>query len=886
MSTSQLKKSALAVAIASAVVLSGCGGSGDGSNTDTSNPNKNPTPQTNLKTVASSPLPKNFTQQLPTPQKKQVKKAIYAKTHRLDLKDVYYKDIAVDGNVIRLNSTYKVGDTVELKDTVLKITDNLGNDTFAVKVAEIFEIFDELEIKTSLPVNTKAPTQTGLLSADDVLKGYNTLKDRNCLPSTQAVRVIGNASLHKTGIGTYAGKQISLKNCKLNDSGSITADAGVSLGMVNDFDLKIDTEKNIYKFKFILDGAMATSGALKINADFDSTLSTTIYTFVPDITKGLPANVAETIKKSFKAEIKLDLITKLDGKFNGETRLQVPADFAFGIEAYYDSKSKKWKYKSYNLNGGKNILMSDTAGLGYNIKETDVKVGSYVALTYDFDLSARLDWNKSENESAFMQWLRDTYEAGTTGSLRLISKSSVQAGLALSARAGTEVPVSQCRANVNAEIGFYSINGFIFRAGAYEEDGGFDNTKNNILTGGTPIVLKTWNLFDAPTYLKKTDWCGKNSKMKGVIADKTSSKIVVTDFEGNVLLRNNYILDWNTPKTLQNGLVAPLAKANPTQLQPIKNEVKLPLPTNTHGVPMNITFKNEKSDVNHLSGEWKYKWVTLNKNLRIENRTSRTAQIYTNCVNECDLDQKANIALFAIAPDGQVRYMSFKPTFATQLSFDAKVDVMKSTMEMYIENTDQSKIQSVQWLTDDGVRIQTSKPNFSVAHFSKFYQSAIKTGKVTATVTDKSGNDHVKVVTFAKPQTGDAEQIKAAVNKLVGYWKTTCKQATNGSKYYYKKFAAVNNDSLKVVKAYAERFTSNDCTGKPKFNMENDSLNDVVKVSDATQKGSTISAKLTLIRKSEVRGTIPVNIKDSQFTTHGSNPSVYNKVSANQFPSG
>lgn len=818
----QFKKlTLLSVAVSSAMVLSACSNGSsvsksqnNGSKTPTTpvTPTTNPTKPINTQSVIKQTRGIVFEEKPAI-----VKKIRYTMRHFTNHSQDNILDYIQSGNIIKLpNETYQVGDTIEFKDTIVKINSVVSADEYSIIPASMFDVFNDLEIDGKLQVAPQTAIQSGLstspvdilkMSEEQIKKIFDDLKSRNCLPHLDDVTLHGQSHLHTMGNGKFNGKSLSLQGCELysSDSVKITTDQTIGVGMLGD----IVISKENKTITLALDGAMLLAGKIFVEAEKQDVINTRLMTFEPAIYKSIPPKEAETLRKLLTAEIYINLKTLIGGKFKGNVGTQVPADFAIGIKARYDENQQKWNTQQYKLKNGK-MFQLDTSvlGAGYHIDETAVKVGSALDIGYNFSLSAETPWfpDDEQNDSWWSNFLRDT-KAGFTADLDAVSRAGISAGLVVDAHAGSSIPVENCKANLDSLVGYYGIHSFIFRAGDRLFDYQNFDTKHTIF-GANPIKVASWDLFDR-FKLKKEDWCGPKSKLSNAFG-VNQSKILMTDRHGKILMTSEYVMDWKKP--MQTGLV--VANSNNTNnniLNATKVVQEAPLPLNSHGITYNLEFIDKSSGFDINDSRWRFNWKTINPDVKLENTNGRIAFISTQCTRQANQCSTAPVTLSITTPDKQIRYVQFKPQFVNILGINPKASYNSETLNLSVGiNHPNAKYT---WTTRTGKLLQTMDANLSVPAISDFYRDALVDKKVQL-VYEVNGEVGEKAVNLESV----SNEITTAVNNLVGYWKSKClPDLTNsyyGSRQQYLEIAKKSDDSASIERSHTLYYKNSNCSGE------------------------------------------------------------------------
>lgn len=836
----------LSLTVATTMLLSACGGGGSGgsaNNTGISNnkpsPTVQPAPPTNIDVSdnqATSLAPADAPPitvakghvNVPDPVSPQEEKkiAVYNVRHYLDYSEQNIKDFMVEGNIISLpNTNYQVGDTVEFKDTIIKIDSLVENAKYAIVPAELFDVFSQLEIKTSMQMTSNQPMQAGLLTGRDLFKesenAYKELKEKGCLANARTDINIHSREIHKNpaGNGVYNGVQLALDKCKIydEDGANLTLDASVNVGAkVTNFDIS----KKEKKVNFNLDGASLLTGKLHLQYDRSNQSSVRLATYKPAILKGLEASKVKTLEKLLKAEIFLNFKTLVDGKFEGAVGVQIPADFAVGIDARFDEKAKEWIVTPYSLKNN-NYVQLDTKsmGLGYEVEAMNVHLGAALTAGYLFDLKAETPWIEEKDEQSWWDRLVQEQQAGFSADLQAYSRTEVSAGVIFDTFAGTQVDLAKCRANLDMVAGFDTYNLFQFRVGAYRPDEFRFSQRNDIWNRNTQFRLGSWDLFKQFS-LNKSDWCGPNSKLKGHIGGN-SKRIFVSDKKGKVLYDAKYIQNWGNAdaSSLQSGVLqAGLTQSQKDtiwrkiQLFVKPNEVvqQFALPTQSAKGDINIGFQDESGRFDIKDKGWLFAWKTFNPHIKIHNDDTQNPTLEINCVGKCSQEP---ILFVARSPEDKYIYLQYTPQFEDVLSVDAMASHSSAILTLQANANLQGA--NYTWKTSDGKILTTTKNTLTVPKTSQFGAKAVQDGKISLTV-DKDYQSKTIDIPIKATVMNNQQAIEYGINNLTGYWKSACfREGYNKSSFVYLKINKLSNNTIEVPQSIDSIYNNSNCSGTP-----------------------------------------------------------------------
>lgn len=867
-----LKIHTLAASVA--IVLSGCGGDNDNNNNEPTVPSSNPTI-----TVTEG----HSDQVLPVKPEDEVKIATYAMTHDISYADKPVMDFMEEGsNIINLpNTNYEVGDTIEFKDTIIKIDSKIDNGEYAVVPAGIFDVFSELEIDTSLVMGKEESTQLGVVGTPDLLNAaekiediYKDLEEKNCLPSTRKdITVNGIPSNHRLSYtnGSYNGVQIALKDCKLleTENSLIKTDQSLNVGMTSR--INISSKNKVALFQ--IDGAALLNGKLDVNFNDTENINIRLATYKPAILRGLEASEVESLEKLLRAQIYLNLKTLIKGSLKGTTGIQVPADFAMGVSAKYDEQAKKWSFKEYDLTNNKNVALDeDILGVSYDVEVMDMKLGSALEAGYAFNLEAESPWFKEEANKE-RSWFKETInriknynEPLLTGDIAVRSFGSVSAGLLLDTHVGSKVKVEDCRVDYSAVMGAFNYNSLFARAGAKLIQ--YPEPPNSPLmisrhVFNNPITFFKLSMFDVDKKDKK-DWCGPTSKLKGLVGTKYR-KILVSDLEGNSIISSEYIIDWNESLN-QAGLFQVGATISDTDklwlelqnfVSPSKVVQEFTLPTEVPEGLLSLEYYDNTTKYSMDDEGWEFAWKTFNPGITIKNDRSRTPSFAIDCKDKCSDDP---ILLAVRSPDGKNAFLQFQPKFADELTVEASAIISPEEMTLRAESNYGGA--KYTWKNSEGQVLVSQKPELVIPSNSDFAVQASIDGALTLTTEALGQTSEIKV----NIEQDVLNPVEQTVNKMVGYWKSECiKESDNSdSKIYFVNFEKVSKQALKIVHSIKYNFADDSCKGKPYVIVKTDSEGEIFTIDDS---------KMPVLF-----------INDNRFIVGDDFKEIYNRISVSEFP--
>ena len=671
------------------------------------------------------------------------------------------------------NFNYQLNDTIEFSDTVIRVTSIIDQNTLGFVRAEMFDVFDKLEISGDLTMSVNGSTNTGNVTANglaspqglavrrtdratpqsvssvltsayqgakaarDSLDALVTIaqeiKDRGCLPTLSDVTVIGIAGKHSNGVGKFLGRGATLTNCKLYEdaTGTVSLNQSIYVGAMSS-GLRIS--KKDLSFKFLIDGAYFLDGKITVNTHGSQVTNTKLLALTPDISASLPASEAATLSKLLSAEIFINLKTKIAAdKINAEVAYQTPGDFAIGVQGQFDSTTKKWRLTGHKLTSG-NYVDQDQASTDASLAITEFKseIGSGIEVGYQVRLSADSPYidTSGSPETWYTKWLQDA-KAGFSGELHVFAKQAIGAGLVIDAFSGTKVPVGSCRLNLSSMIGYYSIFAFQGRVGSQVYADSLPDDLDNVLFLNAANTIGTWDLFKKfPATFKVADWCGPTAKLGGYLGNVNKSEIRVMDnVTAKTLATTTYVFDnYLGPANSQLSL-----KATPQDATVGSGPSIL---ADTNGAARyDIEVDNTQTEFDPADPAWIYLWNTLNTDVSLNKTNSPKASFSVKCRGVCDSTKP--IVLSMIAPNGK-RYV-----FPFYINFDyapkAAGNVIFSATDMTLDaatSNDDSGILTYMWESPSGLIRRTAAAIISLKSDEDFYKDVVANGKVSLVIED------------------------------------------------------------------------------------------------------------------------------------------------------